>query len=95
MWGVTSAVLGALILGSVGFLAYAGAAGTVPPRTPRVFWSFLGSGAALALLLLLSAADLVLPRGPAMVILALIWALVAAFAQLATFLLVTWSGRTP
>jgi len=43
-------------------------------------------------LLLLSAFDLALPRGPSLLLVGLIWALLAAFAQLATFVLVTSSS---
>jgi len=54
----------------------------------------IASGALVAAMLLLSAVDLVFPRGPAFLLIGLIWALLAAFAQLATFVLVTWSGMT-
>ena len=92
VWGVVNATFGILVLGAVGFLAFSVAGGSVPPRTPRVFWSFIGSGFLVAGMLLLSAAGLIFPSGPSLILFALIWALVAAFAQLATFVLVTWSG---
>ena len=92
VWAVANAVVGLLILGAVGFLANASARGSVPPRTPRVFWSFLGSGALIATALILAALGIGLPGGPSVLLLALIWGLLAAFAQLATFVLVTWSG---
>ena len=50
---------------------------------------FVASGFFVAAILLLSAFDLLLPRGPALLLVGLIWALLAAFAQLATFVLVT------
>ena len=92
VWAVANAVVGLLILGAVGFLANASARGSVPPRTPRVFWSFLGSGALIATALILAALGIGLPGGPSVLLLALIWGLLAAFAQLAPFVLVTWSG---
>ncbi len=87
VWSVANATFGILILGAVGFLAFSVAIGSVPPRTPRVFWSFIGSGFFVAGMLLLSAGGLTFPSGPALLLFGLIWALVAAFAQLATFVL--------
>ena len=94
VWGVVDATLGIFILGAVGFLALSAASGSVRPRTPRVFWSFVGSGFFVAGMLLLSAGGLVFPSGPSLPLFGLIWALVAAFAQLATFVLATWSGSS-
>jgi hypothetical protein len=93
VWGIANGTVGVLVLGAVSFLAHAVARASVPPRTPRVFWSFIASGAVVGGMLLLSAFDLLLPRGPALLLLGLIWALLAAFAQLATFVLVTWSSE--
>jgi hypothetical protein len=94
VWGVVDATFGILILGAVGFLAFSVAKGSVPPRTPRVFWLFVGSGFFVGAMLLLSASGLLFRGGPALLSFGLIWALVAAFAQLATFVLVTWSGSS-
>jgi len=92
VWGVVNALFGALVLGVVGVLAYQVTRGS-RPRTPRIFWSFVSSGFALGALLLLSAVDLGVPRGPALLLFGFLWALLAAFAQLATFLVLTWSDR--
>ncbi len=89
VWGVTNGTFGALVLAAVSFLASSVTTGWAPPRTPLVFWSFVGSGFFIAAMLLLSALDLWFPRGAAILLVGLIWALLAAFAQLATFLLVT------
>jgi hypothetical protein len=89
VWGVTNATFGAIVLSAVSFLAISVKTGRTPPRTPLVFWSFVGSGCLIAAMLLLSAFDLWFPRGPAILLVGLIWTLLAAFAQLATFLLVT------
>jgi hypothetical protein len=94
VWGVVNATVGILVLGAVGFLGYSVAKGSVPPRTPRVFWLFISSGFLVAGMLLLSAGGLIFPSGPSLLLFGLIWALLAAFAQLATFVLVTWSGRS-
>lgn len=94
VWGVANGTVGALVLGAVSFLTNAVARGLVPPRTPRVFWSFVASGFLVAALLLLSAFDLLFPRGPSLLLVGLIWALLAAFAQLATFVLVTLSSQS-
>ena len=94
VWSVVNATFGILILGAVGFLAFSVAKGSVPPRTPLVFWLFAGSGFFVAGMLLLSAGGLIFPSGPALLLFGLIWALVAAFAQLATFVLVSWSGSS-
>lgn len=93
VWGVANGVVGALILVAVLFLANAVARASVPPRTPGVFWSFIGSGFLVAALLFLSALDLFVPRGPSLLLFGLIWALLGAFAQLATFVLVAWSSN--
>ena len=93
VWGVTDAAVGALILGAIAFLIHGVIRALVAPRAPRVFWSFVGSGFLVAAMLLLSAFDLLFPRGPALLLTALIWALLAAFAQLATFVLVTASAE--
>ena len=92
VWGVTNAVVGVIVLGAVLVLGNAVARAEIPPRTPKIFWAFVGSGLVVAVLLLLSAFDVGLPRGPSVLLIGLIWALLAAFAQLATFVLVTWSG---
>ena len=92
VWGVTNATFGALVLVAVSFLSTTVTAGWAPPRTPRVFWSFVGSGFFIAAMLLLSAFDLWFPRGAAILLVGLIWALLAALAQLATFLLVSLSS---
>jgi hypothetical protein len=94
VWAVANATFGTLVLAAAGFLTYRVVLGAYPPRAPRIFWSFIASGALVAAMLLLSAVDLVFPRGPAFLLIGLIWALLAAFAQLATFVLVTWSGMT-
>jgi hypothetical protein len=94
VWGVVNATVGVFILGAVGFLTFAGTKGSVRPRTPRVFWLFAGSGFLVGGMLLLSAGNLIFPRGPSLLLFGLIWALVAAFAQLTTFVLVTWSGTS-
>jgi hypothetical protein len=60
-----------------------------PPRTPRLFWSYVASGALFALVLLAHATGLFGPRGPGLLLLGLIWLLLAAFAQLFTFLMFT------
>ena len=87
-------MLGLLILTAVGALAWSWRTRNVAPRQPALFWIFLASGTGLAGMLLLSALDVVFPRGPAMLLIGLIWALLAAFAQLATFVLVSWSDRS-
>ena len=92
VWRVVNGIMGIAILGAVGFLVLSVAKHSVPPRTPRVFWLFIGSGFLVAALLLVSASGLISPSGPSLLLFGLIWALVAAFAQLATFVLVTWSG---
>jgi hypothetical protein len=92
VWGVSTAAVGLFILGGVGTLAFAAVARRVRPRTPRVFWTMVPSGFVVAPMLLLSSLDVLLPRGPSLLLLGLIWALVGAFAQLASFVLVTWSG---
>jgi hypothetical protein len=94
VWRVVDAILGLVILGAVGFLAFSAAKGSVSPRTPRLFWLFAGSGFLVAGLLLASAGGLIFARGPSLLLFGLIWALVAAFAQLATFVLATWSGSS-
>jgi hypothetical protein len=94
VWGVSSAAVGLFILAGVGTLAFAAVVRRVRPRTPRVFWSIVPSGFVVAPMLLLSALDVLLPRGPSLLLVGLIWALVAAFAQLASFVLVTWSGES-
>ena len=94
VWGVTNATMGVIVLGAVSLLSSRGRKAVVPPRTPRVFWSFLGSGFVVGGALMLSAFDVVFPRGPALLLIGLIWGLLAAFAQLATFVLVAWSGET-
>jgi hypothetical protein len=91
VFGAANATLGVLILAAVGILAGSVRRRKVDPRQPHVFWSFVGSGLAVAGMLLLSAFGLVFPRGPAILLIGLIWALLAAFAQLATFVLVSWS----
>jgi hypothetical protein len=89
VWGIANATFGTLVLAAVSFLARVVSSRRLPPRTPHVFWTFVGSGFVMAAMLLLSALDLLLPRGPAILLVGLIWALLAAFAQLATFVLVT------
>ena len=93
VWSVSNAVVALLVLGSVGFLARASTQGNVPPRAPRAFWSFMASGVVVGVALLLAALGVVFPSGPAVLLFALIWGLLAAFGQLATFVLVTWTGE--
>lgn len=92
VWGIANGALGILVLGVVSFLVHTVLRGSIPPRTPRVFWSCAASGLLVAAMLLLAAFDMVFPRGPSLLLVGLIWALLAAFAQLSTFVLVTWSG---
>jgi hypothetical protein len=92
VWGVSTGAVGLFILAGVGTLAFAAIARQVRPRTPRVFWTIVPSGFVVAPMLLLSSLDVLFPRGPSLLLVGLIWALVGAFAQLASFVLVTWSG---
>ena len=94
VWHVVDAIFGCVILLSVGFLAFSATKRAVTPRTPRVFWLFTSSGFLLGGLLLASAAGLIAPSGPSLLLFGLIWSLAAAIAQLTTFVLVIWSGRT-
>jgi hypothetical protein len=93
VWGVANAFFGLLVLGASASLAYAVLASQAPPRAPRMFWSFVGSGLLIGAMLLLAAFDRVVPRGAALLLLGLVWALLAAFGQLAAFVLVSGSGR--
>lgn len=93
VWAASNGVFGLLVLVAVGFLARVVVSNGVPPRIPASFWFFVGSGLALGAMLLLSAADLLLPRGPALLLIGLLWALLGAFAQLAAFVLVSGSER--
>lgn len=92
VWGAVSVTFGVLVLGGVGFLTFAVTKRSVAPRRPRVFWALVGSGYLVAASLFLAVGGLVFPSGPSVLLFALIWALIAAFAQLATFVLVAWSG---
>jgi hypothetical protein len=92
VWAIANAVFAALLLTAVSLLTYAAIKRGAPPRAPRTFWSFIVSGFVTGAALALSAFDVGLPRGPSLLLAALLWVLLAAFAQLVTFLMVTWSG---
>ena len=94
VWRVVDALMGIAMLGVVAFLTLFVVRGSAPPRSPRMFWLFAGSGLLVSVLLLAFAAGLIAASGLALLLFGLIWALVAAFAQLVTFVLVTWSGSS-
>lgn len=91
LWLLSNAAFGAMVLAYLTFLMIRqwGA----PPRVPSLFWSFVGFGYLLGIALMLAGFGILLPSGPAVLLVGLIWALMAAFAQLATFLLLSTSGR--
>lgn len=91
VWLVSNVFFGVAIMAYLTFLLVR-QSGT-PARTPRVFWTFVGGGYVMALALVLAGFGIFLPPGPALLLIALVWALLAAFAQLATFLLVSTTGE--
>jgi len=91
VWSASNAAFGLLLLSYLVFLLFR-QRGT-PPRVPFLFWLLVASGFLLGLALLLAAAGLVVLNGPGLLLVALMFSLLAALAQLATFLLLSTSSR--
>ena len=66
-----------------------------PPRLPWLFWGLAGTGCGLVLALTLASLGLVVPPGPGLLLVALIYSLLTGFAQLGTFLLLSALAAEP
>ena len=91
LWSVSNAMFAVLLIAYLTFLVVRQRG--APPRVPVLFWSFVGIGYVLATGLLLSSVGLFLSPGSGLLLVALIYSLLAGFAQLGTFLLLSVSGR--
>lgn len=82
-WTFTSFGLGLVVL--VASLGWGLAARRTAPRYPVLFWGFVASGVALGVALILGASGWLAPQG-SLLPLALLWLLLVAFTQFASFL---------
>lgn len=89
VWSLDALLIGLLLV--VGGVAFARARHRTQPRLVVLFWCLVTLSATLGVGLLLSA--LTLSAGPGVVALALLWLLILAFIQLATFLVAVSAGR--
>ena len=67
----------------------------VAPRVPLLFWFFVASGYVLGATMMSLAFGVVFDAGPGILIFGLVWGLLAALAQMATFLMLATAPDDP
>jgi hypothetical protein len=91
VWSISNGLFAVMLVAYLMFLAIRQRGS--PPRIPWLFWGLVSTGWALSIALALASLRLIVPTGPGLLLVALIYSLLAGFAQLGTFLMLSASDR--